>query len=224
MPFDIYLSFLISSPNHQSATPYSPPKPLQPAAGHPWSWLSLCDLLHHPASLSQQTVTFLYRPADPLHGCHCPVARSHLTLCSPMNCSMAGFLSFTISQSLLKLMSIELVMSSNHLILCHPLLLLPSIFPSIGVFSNESALLIRWPKYWTFSFSINPSDGYSGLISFRIDWFYLLAVQGTLKSLLPHYSLKASILQHSAFFMLQLSYLYMINGKTIALTIWSSVF
>ena len=89
---------------------------------------------------------------------------------------------------------------------------------------NESALLIRWPKYWTFSFSINPSDGYSGLISFRIDWFYLLAVQGTLRSLLPHYSLKASILQHSAFFMLQLSYLYMINGKTIALTIWSSVF
>ena len=107
-------------------------------------------------------------------------------------------LSFTISQSLFKLMSIELVMPSNHLVLCCPLLLLPSIFPSIRVFSNESALPIRWPKYWSFSFSISPSNEYSGLISFRIDWFDL-AAQGTLKSLLQHHSLKASILWHSAF-------------------------
>ena len=120
-------------------------------------------------------------------------------------------LSFTISQGLLKLMSIELVMPSNHLILCHPLLLLPSIFPSIRVFSNESALRIRWPKYW--SFSISPSNEYSGLISFRIDWFGFLAVLGTLKSLLQHHSFKASILWCSAFFMVQLSHLYMTTGK-----------
>ena len=115
-----------------------------------------------------------------------------------MDCSTSGF---TISQSLLKLMSIESVMPSNHLILCHPLLLLPSVFPSIRVFSNVSALRIRWPKYWRFSFSISPSNEYSGLISFRIDWFDLLAVQDTLKSLLQHHSSKASILRLSAFFM-----------------------
>ena len=113
-------------------------------------------------------------------------------------------LSFTISWSLLKLMSIESVMPSNHLILCYPLLLLPSVFPSIKVFSNESALCIRWRKYWRFSFSISPSNYYSGLISFRINWFDLLAVQGTLKSLLQHHSSKASILPHSASFMVQL--------------------
>ena len=118
-------------------------------------------------------------------------------------------------------MSIELVMPSNHLILCHPFLLLPSIFPSIRVFSNESVLHIRWPKYWSFSFSISPSNEYSGLISFRMDWLDLLAVQGTLKSLLQHYSSKASILQCSAFFIVQLSHLYMTTGKTIALTIWT---
>ena len=112
---------------------------------------------------------------------------------------------FTISWCLLKLMSIELVMPSNHLILCCSLLLLPSIFPSIGVFSSESALHIRWPKYWSFSFSISPSSEYAGLISFRIDWFNLLAVQGTLKSLLQHCSLKASIPRCSSFFMVQLS-------------------
>ena len=117
-------------------------------------------------------------------------------------------LSFTISWSLFKLMSIELVMSSNHLILCHPLLLLPSIFPSIRVFSNESTLPMRWPKYWSFSFSISPSSEYSGLISFWIDRFDLLAVQGTLKSLLQQHNLKASILWHSAFFMVQLSHPY----------------
>ena len=115
-------------------------------------------------------------------------------------------LSFTISQSLLKLMSMESVMPSNHLILCCPLLLLPLIFPSIRVFSRELALHIRWPKYWSFSFSIIPSNEHSGLISFRMDWFDLLAVQGTLKSLLQHHSLKASIFQHSAFFMVQFSH------------------
>ena len=115
-------------------------------------------------------------------------------------------------------MSIESVMPSNHLIFCHPLLLLPSIFPNIRVFSNESALCIRWPKYWSFSFNISPSDEHPGLISFRIDWLDLLAVQETLKSLLQHHSSKASILRHSAFFMVSLSHPYMTPGKTIALT------
>ena len=109
-------------------------------------------------------------------------------------------------------------MPCNHLIVCHPLLLLPSIFPSIRVFSNESAIYIRWPKYWSFSFSNSPSNEYSGLISFRINWFGLLEVQGTLKSLLQHHSSKASVLQHSAFFIVQLSHPYMTTGKTIALT------
>ena len=121
-------------------------------------------------------------------------------------------------------MSIELIMPSNHLILCHPLHLLPSIFPSIRVFSSESAVCIKWPKYWCFSFSISPSREYSGLISFRIDWFDLLAAQGTLNSSpLQHHSLKASILQHSAFFMVQLSHLYMTIGKSIVLTIQTFV-
>ena len=124
-------------------------------------------------------------------------------------------LSFTISQSLLKLMSIESVMPSNHLILCHSLLLLTSILPSIRIFCNESALCIRWPKYWSFSFSISPSNEYAGLISYRIDWFDLLAVQGTFKSLLQHHSPKASILQHSAFFIVQHSPPYMTTGKTL---------
>ena len=127
-------------------------------------------------------------------------------------------MSFSISQSLLKLMSTESMMPSNHSILCCPLLLLPSIFPSIRVFSNESALCIRWPKYWSYSFSICPSNEYSGLMSFRTDWFDLLAVQGTLKSLLQHHSSKASILWNSAFFIVQLSHPYMTTGKTIALT------
>ena len=121
------------------------------------------------------------------------------------------------SQSLPKLMSIESVMPSSHLILCHPLFLLPSIFPSIKVSSNESALHIRWPKYWSFSFNISPSNEHPGLISFRMDWLELLAVQGTLKSLLQHHSSKASILRRSAFFTVQLSHPYMTTGKTIAL-------
>ena len=132
-------------------------------------------------------------------------------------------LSFTNSQSLLKFTSIELVMPSNHLILCRPFLLLPSIFPSIRVFSNESALHIRWPKYWSFSFSISPFNEYSGLISFRTDWLDLLAVQGALRSLLQYHSSKASILRCSAFLIVQLSYLYVTTRKTIALTIWTSV-
>ena len=127
-------------------------------------------------------------------------------------------LSITNSRSLLKLMSIELVILSNHIILCSSLLLLPSIFPSISVFSNESLLCIRWPKYWSFSFGISPSNEYSGLISFRIDWLDLLAVQGTLKSLLQHHVSKTLILQHSAFFIVRLSHPYTAMGKTIALT------
>ena len=142
----------------------------------------------------------------------CSLAQSCPTLCDPMDCSTPGF-SFTISQSLLKLMSIESVMPSNHLVLCCPLFLLPSIFP------NESALPIRWLNYW--SFSIGPSNEYSGLISFRIGWFDLLAFQGTLKSLLQPYCSKASILWHSAFFMVQLSHPHMTTGKSIALTRWT---
>ena len=146
------------------------------------------------------------------------VAQSCPTLCDPMDCSTPGLLSITNPPSLLKLMSIELVMPSNHLILCHPLIFPPSIFPSIRVFSNESVLQSRWPKYWSFSFSISPSNEYSGPVCFRIDGLDLLAVQGTLKSLLQHYSSKASILRCSDFFIVQLSHPYMTTGKTIALT------
>jgi len=137
---------------------------------------------------------------------------------TPWTAPFQASLSITNFQSLLKLMSIELVMPSNHLILCHPLLLPASIFPSIRVFSNESVLHIRWPKYWSFSFSISPSNEYSGLISFRIDWLDLLAVQGTLKSLFQHQTSKASILWRSALFIVQLSHPYMTTGKTVALT------
>ena len=140
---------------------------------------------------------------------------------TPWTAAHQASLSITNSWSLLKLMSIQSVMPSNHLILCCPLLLLPSIFPSIRVFSSKSVLHIRWPKYWSFSFSISPSNEYLGLISFRIDLFDLLAVQGTLKSLLQHHSSKASILHHSAFFTVQLSHPYMTTGKTIALTRWT---
>ena len=145
---------------------------------------------------------------------------SHIQLfATPWTAARQAPLSFAISWSLLKLMSIESMIPSNHLILCHPLLLLPSIFPSIRVFSHESVLHIRWSKYWSFSFSISPSNEYSGFSFFRIDWLHLLAVQGTLKSLLQHYNSKASILQHSAFFMIQLSHPYMTTRKTIVLTI-----
>ena len=137
---------------------------------------------------------------------------------TPWTAARQAFLSITNSRSLPKPTSIKLVMPSNHLILCHPLLLLPSIFPSIRVFSNESGLCMRWPKYWSFSFNISPSNGYSGLISFRMDWLDLLADQGTLKSLLQQHSSKASILLCSAFFRVQLSHPFMTTGKTTALT------
>ena len=142
---------------------------------------------------------------------------------TPWTAARQASLSITNSRSLLKLMSTESVMPSDHLILCRPLLLPSSIFPSIRVFSNESALRIRWPKDWSFSFIISPSNEYSGLISFRMDWLDLLAVQGTLKSLLQHHSSKASILWRSAFFTVQLSHPYMTTGKTIALTRWTFV-
>ena len=146
------------------------------------------------------------------------VAQSCLTHCDPMDRSTPDFPIHHKSQSLHKLMSIGLVMPSNHLILCCPLLLPPSIFSSIMVFSNESVLRIRWPKYLSLSFSISPSNEYSGLLSFRMDWLDLLTVQGTLKTLFQHHSSKGSILQHSAFFTVQLSHPYMATGKTIALT------
>ena len=146
---------------------------------------------------------------------------------TPRTTAHQASLSITNSESIItsrsppKPMSIESVMPSNHLILCCPLLLLPSIFPSIRVFSNKSVLHIRWPKYWSFSFNISPSNEHSGLISFRMDWLDLLAVQGTLKSLLQHHTSKASILRRSAFFIVQLSHPYMTTEKTTALTIWT---
>ena len=149
---------------------------------------------------------------------------SHVWLfATPWTAALQASLSFIISLSLLKLMCIESVMLSNHFILCCPLLLLPSIFPSIRVFSNESAVPIRWPKYWSFSFSVSSSNVYSVLIPFNIDWFDLFTAQRTLKSLLQHQNWKESILRHSTFFMVPLSQPYMITGKTIALTIWTFV-
>ena len=150
---------------------------------------------------------------DGQYHCYCSVFKSCLIA------AQQASLSYTISRSLLKLLSIELVMPSNHLILCCALFLLISIFPSVGGFSIESALCIRWPKYWSFRFSISPSNEYSGLISFRIDWLDLLEIQGALKSLLQHHSSKGSIFQCSAFFMVQLSHPYTTTGKTIALTL-----
>ena len=149
---------------------------------------------------------------------------SHVRLfATPWTAAHHAFLSITNSWNLLKLMSIALVMPPNQSILCCPLLLPPSIFPSIRVFSNESVLRIRWPKYWSFSFSISPSNEYLALISFRINWFDLLAVLGTLKSLLQHHSSKASIIWRSAFFIVKLAHLYMTTGKTTALTRWTFV-
>ena len=142
---------------------------------------------------------------------------------TPLTAACQASLSITNSWSLLKLVSIESVMPSNHLILCRPLLLLPSIFPSIRIFSSESLLLVRWPKYWSFSFSISPSNEHPGLISFRMNWLDLLAVQGTLKSLLQHHGSKASVLWCSAFFIVQLSHPYITTGKIIVLTRWTFV-
>ena len=176
-----------------------------PACKAPAWNIFLSETEIHTLRISQQrTVQF-----------SCSVVSNFAT---PWTAAQQASLSITSSQSSLKLMSIELVMPSNHLILCHPLLLPPSIFPSIRVFSNESVPPIRWPKYWSFSFSICPSKEYSGLISCRMDYLDLLTVQGTLKSLFQHHSSKASIFQHSAFFRVQLSHPYMTTGKTIALT------
>ena len=150
--------------------------------------------------------------------CCCSVTQSCPLFATPWTTARQASLSINNSQSLPKLVSIKSGMPSNQLVLCCPLFLLPSVFPSIRVFSNESALHIRWPKYWSFSFSISPFNEYSGLISFRIDWLDFLAVQGTLKSLLQHHSSKASILRRSAFFIVQLLHPYMTTGKTIALT------
>ena len=169
-------------------------------------WGNVSDFIWGaPKSLQMVTVAMKLKDAHSLEGSSVQFSRSvsHFQLCDLMNCSTPG------SQSPPKPMSVESVMPSNHLILCHPLLLLPSIFPSIRVFSNESALRIRWPKYWSFTFNISPSNEQPGLISFRMDWLDLLAVQGTLKSLLQHHSSKGSILRCSAFFIFQLSHLYM---------------
>ena len=155
--------------------------------------------------------------------CYCSFYQSCMTLCDPWTAGWQASLSFTISWSWFKLMSMESVMLFNHLILCCLLLLLPSIFPSIRVSSNKSALHIRWLKYWSFSFHIIPSNECSGLVSFRSDWFDLLAVQETLKSLLQHHSLKASVLQFSAFLIVHLSHPYISTEKTTALTIWTLV-
>ena len=162
---------------------------------------------------SHRKITLGMKPPPTPTGYVCPLKGATISLCDPMTAARQASLSITNSWSLLKLTSIESVMPSNHLILCHPLLLPPSIFPSIRVFSNESVLCIRWPKSWSFSFNISPSSVYSGLISFRIDWFDLLAVPGTLKSLLQGHSSKAPILRHSAFFMVQLSNPHMILEK-----------
>ena len=165
------------------------------------------------SSTSMQTCTL----------CCCSIIRMCPTV-TPWTVTRQASLSITNSQSLLKLMSIKLVMPPNHLIFCCSLLLLPSIFPSIKVFSNESVLCIRWPKYWSISFSMSPSSEYSGLISFRIEWFDFLAVQGTHRNLLQHHSSEASVLYHSAFFMVQILHPYMTTGKTKALTRWISAF
>ena len=157
------------------------------------------------------------------HLWHFSSVQSCAPLCNPMDCSMPGLPLHNQLLELAQFMSIESVMPSKHLILCHPLHLPPSIFSSIRVFSSELVLHIRWRKYWRFSFSISPSNEYSGLISFRMDWLDLLAVQGTLKSLLQHHSSKASVLLHSTFFMVQLSHPYKTAGKTIALTRWTLV-
>ena len=169
---------------------------------------------------SKENCSFLSRPASFQFS---SVAQSCPPLCGPMDCSTPGIPVSHHPLEHAQLMSIELVIPSKHLILCLPLLLLPSIFPRIRLFSNESALRIRWPKYWSFSFNINPSSEHPGLISLRMDWLDLLAVQGTLKSHPQYHSSKASILQHSAFFIVQLSHLYMTTGKTTALTRWTFV-
>ena len=164
-------------------------------------------------SLLHICISTLFKDSFPIS-----VTQSCLTLCDPIDCNMPGFSAHHQLQEFIQTMVHWVVMSSNHIILWRPLLLLPSIFPSIRTFSNESVLRFRWPMYWSFSFSISLSNEYSGLIFFRMDWFDILAIQGTLKSLLQCHSSKASILWHSAFFIVQLSHPYMITGKTRGLT------
>ena len=182
-----------------------------------WTWLKQLS-----TSSSRDSVRFIWEASDNddqgARCCCCSVVKSCLALCNAMDCSIPGLAVPYYLLELPRFMITELVILSNHLLLCCPLLLLPKIFPSIRVFSNESAVQIRWPKYWHFSFSSSPSKEYSGLISLRIDWFDLFAVQGTLKILLQHCTSKASIVWCSAFFIVQLSYPYMTTGKTIALT------
>ena len=190
--------------------------------------------VHYQLSEFTQTSIELVMPSSYLILC-CPllllppippsirVFSNESTLCDPMNCSMPGLPIHHQLPEFTQTQSIESVMPSNHLILCCPSLLLPSIFPGNSVFSNKSALPIRWPKDWSFSFNISPSNEHPGLISFRMDWLHLVAVQGTLKSLLQYHSSKASVLQRSAFFIVQLSHPYMTTGKTIALTRWTFV-
>ena len=183
------------------------------------TWTQHSNLYLRPSPFLSPPDCYIQLPT-----CHLFIVQSlsHVLLfATPWNAACQASLSFTISWTLLKLMSIELVMPSNRFVLCHPVLLLPSVFPSIRVFSNESALHIRWPQYW--NFSLSPSNEYSGLISFGIDWFDLLAVKATLKGLLQYYNSKTSILQGAAFFMVQLSHPYMTTGKTIALTTWTFV-
>ena len=186
--------------------------------------MRFCRILSFPVlMLEKQTTSRIIWNCDSsiISQFSCSVMSNSFAI--PRTIAWPTSLCFTISWRLLKLMSIESVMPSNHLVLCHPLLLPPSIFPSIRVFSSESVFHIRWPEYWSFSFSISPSSEYSGLISFRMDWLDLLTVQRTLRSLLQDHSSKASVLQHSAFFMVQLVHPYMSRGKTIALTRWTFV-
>ena len=209
------LSMRFSRQEYWSGLPYPPPEDLSNPGIKPTSLMSpaLAGIffISSAAWEAQKLI-------DIVAVVPCLVTQSCLTLCHPMDCSTPGFPVLHHLLELLKLMSIESVMPSNHLIFCCPFLLLSSVFPSIRVFSNESALYLRWPKYWSFSFNISPSSVYSGLISFRMGWFDLLAVHGTHRSLLQHQNLKASILWHSACFMVQLSHPYMTTGKTIALT------
>ena len=176
----------------------------------------ICDKVQ--AILPTSASVNLVQQAGNIFLCCCSGPQSCLTLCNHRTAAHQASLSFTISWSLLKPMTIESVMPPSYLILCHPLLLPPSICPGIRVFSNESVLSIRWPKYWGFSFSTSPSNEYSRFISFRMDWFDLLVVQGTLKSLFQNHSSKALVLRRSAFFRVQLSHPYMTTGKTVALT------
>ena len=205
----LFLRFIINIMNEVKATWKGSPL---------WENIhSICEItLQAPTAICYNTI-LTEISLWMIHSVNSVQSLSHIWLfATPWTAARQASLSITSSQSLLKLMSIESVMPSNHVVLCCPLFLLPSIFPSIKVFSNKSAFLIKWPKCWSFSFSINPSNEYAGLVSFKMDWFDLLAVQGTLKSVLQHHSSKASVLQQSAFFMVQISPPYTTTRKIIA--------